>query len=332
MSWLADYFRRAFIRSNGAALQDRDALNFIGFTVADNPTTKAIDITAAGGGSTPTGTGFVGVTLGAQDAAAIKVDLASATYVTGTLAVGNGGTGVTSLGAGIGTWLTTPSSANLAAALTDETGTGSVVFSVAPRLETPSIWNTGLTFRYIFGGSAIVANRTITLPLLTGDDTFMFAAHAQAATNKTIVLASNTVTDTSAATGDLAKHNGTRFVRMARGTAGQFLATNAAGTDVAWSSNASPPSVAVAALAIDWSAGLVFTKTLGAGGNTFTFSNAASGMTIIVRLTGAASTVTWPTVRWAGGVAPTQTASGTDVYTFVHDGTSIYGSVVQAMA
>jgi hypothetical protein len=89
---------------------------------------------------------------------------------------------------------------------------------------------------------------------------------------------------------------------------------------------------AVAAMAIDWSAGSVFTKTLAAGANTFTFSNATSGRMITVRVTGAASTLTWPTVKWPGGVAPTQTASGTDVYTFVHDGTNIYGTVVQAMA
>lgn len=91
-------------------------------------------------------------------------------------------------------------------------------------------------------------------------------------------------------------------------------------------------AVAVAAMAIDWSAGSVFTKTLAAGANTFTFSNATSGRMITVRVTGAASTLTWPTVKWAGGVAPTQTASGTDIYTFVHDGTNIYGTVVQAMA
>lgn len=91
-------------------------------------------------------------------------------------------------------------------------------------------------------------------------------------------------------------------------------------------------AIAVSAMAIDWALGAVFTKTLAAGANTFTFSNQASGMVIVVRVTGAASTLTWPTVKWAGGVAPTQTASGIDVYTFVHDGTSIYGSVVQAMA
>ncbi len=89
---------------------------------------------------------------------------------------------------------------------------------------------------------------------------------------------------------------------------------------------------AISVLDIDWSLSGVYTKTLAAGGNTFTFSNATDGQTIIVILTGAASTVSWPSVKWSGGVAPTQTASGTDVYTFVKAGSTIYGSVVQAMA
>lgn len=42
------------------------------------------------------------------------------------------------------------------------------------------------TFQYILAGSAITADRTMTLPLLTGNDTFVFAAHAQTLTNKTI--------------------------------------------------------------------------------------------------------------------------------------------------
>jgi hypothetical protein len=41
-------------------------------------------------------------------------------------------TGVSGLGTGVATFLGTPSSANLRAALTDETGTGSVVFSASP--------------------------------------------------------------------------------------------------------------------------------------------------------------------------------------------------------
>ena len=57
----------------------------------------------------------------------------------GTLAVANGGTGITSFGSGVADFLGTPSSANLATALTDETGTGVAVFNVSPALTTPAI-------------------------------------------------------------------------------------------------------------------------------------------------------------------------------------------------
>jgi hypothetical protein len=49
------------------------------------------------------------------------------------------GTGVSGLGANVATFLATPSSANLAAALTDETGTGASVFANTPSLVTPAI-------------------------------------------------------------------------------------------------------------------------------------------------------------------------------------------------
>jgi hypothetical protein len=57
--------------------------------------------------------------------------------IAGTLAVANGGTGITSFGAGVATFLGTPSSANLAAAVTDETGSGSLVFATSPTFVTP---------------------------------------------------------------------------------------------------------------------------------------------------------------------------------------------------
>lgn len=47
--------------------------------------------------------------------------------------------GVTGMGTNCGTFLTTPSSANLAACLTDETGTGSAVFGTSPTIVTPTI-------------------------------------------------------------------------------------------------------------------------------------------------------------------------------------------------
>jgi hypothetical protein len=47
------------------------------------------------------------------------------------------GTGVSGLGTNIATFLATPSSSNLAAALTDETGSGANVFATSPTLVTP---------------------------------------------------------------------------------------------------------------------------------------------------------------------------------------------------
>jgi hypothetical protein len=59
--------------------------------------------------------------------------------LTSPVAVANGGTGLTSLGTGVATFLGTPSSANLAAAVTDETGTGALVFATSPTFVTPAL-------------------------------------------------------------------------------------------------------------------------------------------------------------------------------------------------
>lgn len=57
---------------------------------------------------------------------------------TGTLSVARGGTGITSFGTGIATFLgQTPTSANLATLITDETGSGNLVFATSPTLVTP---------------------------------------------------------------------------------------------------------------------------------------------------------------------------------------------------
>lgn len=68
----------------------------------------------------------------------------------GTLAVTNGGTGITSFGSGVATFLGTPSSANLATAVTDETGSGALVFGTAPTI-------TGMTL----AGAVTGADQTV---------------------------------------------------------------------------------------------------------------------------------------------------------------------------
>jgi hypothetical protein len=59
--------------------------------------------------------------------------------ITGVVAVANGGTGLPALGTGVAAFLATPSSANLAAAVTGETGTGALVFASSPTLVTPTL-------------------------------------------------------------------------------------------------------------------------------------------------------------------------------------------------
>jgi len=49
---------------------------------------------------------------------------------------------ISDLAANVGTFLTTPSSANLASAVTDETGSGALVFGTSPALTSPSLTGT----------------------------------------------------------------------------------------------------------------------------------------------------------------------------------------------
>jgi uncharacterized protein YjbI with pentapeptide repeats len=101
------------------------------------------------------------------------------TGVTGTLPVANGGTGITSLGTGIATFLETPSSSNLAAALTDEAGSGTVAFTTSPTFVTPTLGEAAAT--------------SIALP-----DALVGSALATASTSATTIDSWSTATYSSA--------------------------------------------------------------------------------------------------------------------------------------
>jgi hypothetical protein len=90
-----------------------------------------VDLTSQVTGTLPIANGGTGST------STTYVDLT--TNVTGTLPVANGGTGITSFGSGVADFLGTPSSANLATAVTDETGSGALVFATSPTLVTPAL-------------------------------------------------------------------------------------------------------------------------------------------------------------------------------------------------
>lgn len=68
-------------------------------------------------------------------------------------------TGISGLGTGVATFLATPTSANLKAAVTDETGSGALVFGTSPTIATPTITSATLT-------TPTITNPTITNPTI----------------------------------------------------------------------------------------------------------------------------------------------------------------------
>ena len=148
----------------------------------------------ANGGTGTTSTTFTNLTTNVTGTLPIAnggTGSTSTTYVnltsnvTGTLPVGNGGTGITSLGTGVATWLGTPSSANLASAVTDETGSGSLVFATLP-----TFGGTGVRFSGSTSGTTTVLSgatagtSVLTLPVAT--DTLVGKATTDTLTNKRV--------------------------------------------------------------------------------------------------------------------------------------------------
>src|SRR3989304_8159137 len=78
-------------------------------------------------------------------------------------------------------------SLELAGVISDETGSGALVFGTAPLFKTTiNLNNPADTFKYVITPAAIAADRILNLPLMTGTDTLVLVDFAQTLTNKTL--------------------------------------------------------------------------------------------------------------------------------------------------
>jgi len=129
--------------------------------------------------------------------------LGNSDSVSGILDIANGGTNASSFGAGDRIVVTNSGNSALETSSLDPSNvvtlTGSQILTnktlTSPIITTPQINDTGTDHQYIFAVNELTADRTITMPLLTDNDTFVFASHVETLTNKTIDADSNTITN-----------------------------------------------------------------------------------------------------------------------------------------
>ena len=173
-----------------------------------------------------TNTGVTAATYGsATQTPVIAVNaqgqITSATNTTITPSISS----VTGLGTGVATFLATPTSSNLAAAVTDETGSGALVFATSPTLVTPALGTPASGVMTIVTGLPLTTGVTGTLAIGNGGTGQITAS---AAFNALSPITS---------VGDLILGNGANSAtRLGIGTNGQVLSSN--GTTASWTTPA----------------------------------------------------------------------------------------------
>lgn len=136
---------------------------------------------------------------------------------------------ITGLGTGVATFLATPSSANLISAVTDETGSGSLVFATSPTFVTPALGtpSSGVATNLTGTASGLTAGTVTTNANLTGAVTSV--GNATSLGSFTSAQLATALTDETGSGANVFA-NSPVLVTPALGTPASGIATNLTGT------------------------------------------------------------------------------------------------------
>lgn len=262
-------------------------------------------------------------------------------------------------GTGVVDFLVTPSSANLKTAVTDETGSGALVFATSPTLVTPALGTpaSGVLTNCTGTASGLTAGNVTTNANLTGHVTSV--GNASVLGSFTSLQLKTALTDETGS-GAAVFATSPTLVTPALGTPASGVLTNCTGLPVGGGGTGTTTSTGSGSVVLSSSPTLVtptitnytetpFSDNTGASitvslangtlqiltltaNSVITMPSAVSGKSFMLLLKQDATgsrTVTWTTVAWPSATAPTLTTSASklDILSFVSDGSKWYGAM-----